>query len=258
MEFSIAELVTGPGLLSLATLTLLEIVLGIDNIVFISIIAGKLPADQQGKARFWGIALALFARVALLFGITWIMQLSQPLFTIFGEDISLRDLILIGGGGFLLYKATTEIHEKLEGEDHENENKKKITFARALVMIVLLDIVFSIDSILTAIGIGENLAVMVIAVVISLAVMLIFARAISDFVNKHPTVKMLALSFLMMIGVVLIADGLHFHIPKGYIYSAMAFSLVVEMLNLQLRGGKKSNAVELKKNRLQRTQDTIN
>ncbi|RPI13909.1 MAG: TerC family protein [Ignavibacteriae bacterium] len=226
-----------PGIwVALLTLTALEIVLGIDNIIFISILTGKLPKNQQSKARFIGLGLAMFARIALLFSITFIMSLTAPWFSVLGNEISGRDIILILGGLFLLGKSTFEIHDKLE--EHEATilpNKKKNTFAKLLIQIILLDIVFSLDSVITAVGMTTNLPVMVTAVVIAVGFMMVSSGSISNFVNKHPTIKILALSFLILIGVALIADGLEFHIPKGYIYFAMAFSVFVEMINIKVR-----------------------
>lgn len=231
--------------ISLLTLTGLEIVLGIDNIIFISILAGKLPESQQSKARKTGLMLALITRLLLLASIAWMAKLTTPLFTLIGHGVSGRDLILIIGGIFLLVKSTMEIHEKLEGEDgHNKPVKAAAKFGQVLVQIMLLDIVFSLDSVITAVGMADHLAIMVIAVILAMGVMLLSADAISDFVNKHPTLKILALSFLLLIGVTLVAEGTGFHIPKGYIYFAMAFSFGVEMVNLRLRG-RKSKAVEL-------------
>ncbi len=223
--------------LALVTLSALEIVLGIDNIIFISIQASKLPADQQEKARLTGLGLAMFIRVALLFSLSWLMGLTDPLFSVFGNEISGRDLILISGGLFLIWKSTMEIHEKLEGEEVVASAKVAATFGAVLVQILLLDIVFSLDSIITAIGMASQLFIMIAAVVIAVGFMMLFSGKISAFVEKHPTIKMLALSFLLMIGVALIGDGLDMHIPKGYIYFAMAFSVMVEMLNLRMRRG---------------------
>lgn len=237
------ELLTIDNLISLLSLTLMEIVLGIDNIIFISILTGRLPVEQQGKARTIGIGLALLIRVVLLFAITWLIGLTEPLFTVFELQITIRDLILIAGGLFLLYKSTNEIHEKLEGEDESNKNVVQLTFATAIFQIVLLDMVFSFDSILTAIGLVENVLIMVIAVIISMVIMLVSAKKISDFIHEHPTMKMLALSFLLMIGVLLILDGFHVEVPKGYVYFAIFFSLLVEFLNLKMK--KRSKPVEL-------------
>ncbi|QEC51774.1 putative tellurium resistance membrane protein TerC [Anseongella ginsenosidimutans] len=220
---------------SLLTLTVLEIVLGIDNIVFISILAGKLPKDQQAKARNWGLGLAMFTRILLLFSITWVMSLTAPLFGVLGQEISGRDLILLAGGLFLIYKSTVEIHEKLEGEEGEKDKKVAHSFAGVISQILLLDIVFSLDSVITAVGMADELWVMITAVVIAVGIMMFSAGPISRFVEKHPTVKMLALSFLVLIGVSLIAEGLEQHIPKGYIYFAMAFSIMVEVLNLRMK-----------------------
>lgn len=221
--------------ISLVTLTALEIVLGIDNIIFISILAGKLPPAQQPRARTVGLGLAMISRIVLLFSLTWVMRLTQPLFTVWRNEISGRDLILIIGGLFLLAKSTHEIHNKLEGEEEHGTARVHAAFLGVLVQIMLLDIVFSLDSVITAIGMANHLAIMVAAVVMAVAFMMFFAGAISDFVQRRPTVKMLALSFLLLIGVALIADGFDQHIPKGYIYFAMAFSVFVEMLNLRLR-----------------------
>jgi predicted tellurium resistance membrane protein TerC len=221
--------------LALVTLTALEIVLGIDNIIFISIQAGKLPAHQQEKARIVGLGLAMFIRIALLFSLTWLMGLTTPLFAVLNNEISGRDLILLSGGLFLLWKSTMEIHEKLEGEEGHSAAHAGATFAAVIIQILLLDIVFSLDSIITALGMANKLAVMVAAVVIAVGFMMMFSGKISAFVDRHPTIKMLALSFLLLIGVALIGDGLDMHIPKGYIYFAMAFSVMVEMLNLRLR-----------------------
>jgi predicted tellurium resistance membrane protein TerC len=223
--------------MALVTLTALEIVLGIDNIIFISIQASKLPPHQQEKARLIGLGLAMFIRVALLFSLTWLMGLTAPLFTLLSNEISGRDLILLSGGLFLLWKSTMEIHEKLEGEEGFASARVGTTFSAVIVQILLLDIVFSLDSIITALGMASQLAVMVTAVVIAVVFMMIFSGKISAFVEKHPTIKMLALSFLLLIGVALIGDGLDMHIPKGYIYFAMAFSVMVEMFNLRLRRG---------------------
>ena len=222
--------------IALLTLTALEVVLGIDNVVFISILAGKLPADQQDRARRLGLALAMLTRIGLLFSLSWIIGLTEPLFGILGKAISGRDLILLGGGLFLVAKATLEIHEKLEGEEpHESVKKAATSFSSVIVQILLLDIVFSLDSVITAAGMAEHLTVMVMAVVIAVGIMLISARAISDFVNEHPTVKILALSFLLLIGTSLIAEGWGLHISKGHIYFAMGFSVFLELLNMRVR-----------------------
>lgn len=229
--------------LALLTLTALEIVLGIDNIIFISIQAGKLPVEQQEKARLLGLGLAMFIRVALLFSLTWLMGLTSPLFTVFGNEITGRDIILISGGLFLIWKSTMEIHEKLEGAEGEAKAGGAISFGAVIIQILLLDIVFSLDSIITALGMANRLAVMVAAVVIAVGFMMMFSGRISAFVDRHPTIKILALSFLLMIGVALIGDGLDMHIPKGYIYFAMAFSVMVEMLNLRV--GRQGKPVKL-------------
>ena len=220
--------------LALVTLTALEVVLGIDNIIFISIQAGKLPVHQQEKARLVGLGLAMFIRIALLFSLTWLMGLTAPLFSVLNNDISGRDLILISGGLFLLWKSVMEIHERLEGEEPHQAARAAASFASVIVQILLLDIVFSLDSIITALGMANRLGVMVAAVVLAVFFMMLFSGKISAFVDRHPTIKMLALSFLMLIGVALIGDGFDMHIPKGYIYFAMAFSVIVEMLNLRL------------------------
>jgi predicted tellurium resistance membrane protein TerC len=223
--------------MALVTLSALEIVLGIDNIIFISIQASKLPPHLQEKARLVGLGLAMFIRIALLFSLTWLMGLTSPLFTVLGNEISGRDLILISGGLFLIWKSTMEIHEKLEGEEVVSSANIGKSFGTVIVQILLLDIVFSLDSIITALGMASQLAIMVAAVAIAVGFMMLFSGKISAFVEKHPTIKMLALSFLLLIGVALIGDGFDMHIPKGYIYFAMAFSVLVEMLNLRLRHG---------------------
>ncbi|HEX7154500.1 MAG TPA: TerC family protein [Thermoanaerobaculia bacterium] len=229
--------------IALLTLTVLEIVLGIDNVIFISILAGKLPAEQQKRARTIGLAMAMIMRVLLLLSIAWIVKLTAPLFTVMGHAISGRDLILIGGGLFLLAKATHEIHDKLEGEEGEKAARVAPSLTSVIVQIALLDIVFSLDSVITAVGMAKDVGVMITAVILAVIVMLVSAGSIGDFVNRHPTVKMLALSFLILIGTSLIAEGLDFHIPKGYVYFAMGFSVFVEVLNIQLR--RKSNPVKL-------------
>lgn len=263
--------------IALGTLTTLEIVLGIDNVIFITILTGRLPEEQQPRATFIGLALAMVMRILLLFSIAWVMSLTAPLFELPFLDmiadggagaaghgspaaghggpattdgpaiITGRDLILLIGGFFLVGKATHEIHAKLEGEgEHATEKSKAASFAGVLVQIALLDLVFSLDSVITAVGMADDIAVMVIAVMIAIGVMMAFATPISNFVHKHPTVKMLALAFLILIGVTLLAEGLGQHIPKGYIYSAMAFSLLVEMLNLRAKAAKTSEPVELR------------
>jgi predicted tellurium resistance membrane protein TerC len=228
---------TTDGLIALVTLTFLEIVLGVDNVVFISILAGKLPESQQGRARQVGLLAAMGMRILLLFAIAWIIRLTAPLFTVFGEDISGRDLILMGGGLFLLAKATIEIHDKLEGQEGHSQASIGPSFGAVIVQIMLLDIVFSLDSVITAVGMADELSIMVAAVVIAVSVMMVSAGPIGAFVARHPTVKILALSFLLLIGMSLIGEGLDLHIPKGYIYFAMGFSVFVEMINLRIRRG---------------------
>jgi predicted tellurium resistance membrane protein TerC len=223
------------GWIALGTLTVLEIVLGIDNIVFISILAGKLPKKDRARARRVGLSLAMIIRILLLLSITWVMSLTAPLFSVLENQISGRDLILLVGGLFLLGKSTLEIHEKLEGVEGHGSAKVAKSFVSVIIQILLLDIVFSLDSVITAVGMAEDVAVMILAVIIAVGVMLVSAGAISDFVDRHPTVKILALSFLLLIGVSLIGEGLDQHIPKGYIYFAMAFSVFVEMINLRIR-----------------------
>ena len=232
------EWITDPlAWVAFATLTVLEIVLGIDNVVFISILAGKLPREQQAKARQVGLGLAMLMRIALLFSLAWIIRLTAPLFEVLGQEISGRDLVLIVGGLFLLAKSTHEIHDRLEGEEGRASTRVAPSLRSVLIQIVLLDIVFSLDSVITAVGMVDELAVMVAAVIVAVGFMMAFAGPISGFVDRHPTVKMLALSFLLLIGVALIAEGLDQHIPKGYIYFAMAFSVGVELLNLRVRRG---------------------
>ncbi|PYQ65160.1 MAG: hypothetical protein DMF53_06080 [Acidobacteria bacterium] len=241
------EWLTNPeNWLALVTLTVLEIVLGIDNVIFISILVGKLPDRQQPRARRLGLFLAMFLRIGLLASIAWMAKLTSPLFTVLRQEISGRDLILIIGGLFLIFKATREIHERLEGEEGEANARVVARFSAVIVQILLLDIVFSLDSVITAVGMANHLAVMITAVVLAVAVMMWAAAPISDFVARHPTIKMLALSFLLLIGVSLIAEGLGVHIPKGYIYFAMAFSVLVEMLNLRESKVKKSPPVKLR------------
>ena len=219
------------------TLTMLEIVLGIDNVVFISILAGKLPPSDREKARKTGLALAMITRILLLLSLSWIIRLTAPLFTLFGNEISGRDLVLIVGGLFLLAKSTHEIHQKLEGQEGHASARVTPSFASVIVQILLLDVVFSLDSVITAVGMVEHIEIMIAAVVVAVIFMMFFAGPISTFVERHPTIKMLALSFLLLIGVTLIAEGFDQHISKGYIYFAMAFSVFVEMLNLRLRKG---------------------
>lgn len=223
------------GWIALLTLTVLEIVLGVDNIVFISILAGKLPPEQRERARKVGLSLAMFIRIALLFSITWVMGLQSTLFTVMEQAISSRDLILIGGGLFLLAKSTHEIHDRLEGDEGDKSAAPARSFAAVIVQILLLDIVFSLDSVITAVGMAEHIGIMVTAVVLAVGVMLLSSGVIGAFVDRHPTVKMLALAFLLLIGVSLIGEGLGQHIPKGYIYFAMGFSVFVEMINLRVR-----------------------
>jgi predicted tellurium resistance membrane protein TerC len=230
------ELIADPAnWVALLTLTVLEVVLGIDNIIFISILAGKLPKSEQGRARQIGLLLAMLTRIALLFSLAWLSRLTQPLFSLLGQDFSGRSIILIVGGLFLLAKSTYEIHDKLEGETGHRGTPTRATITGVVIQIMLLDVVFSLDSVLTAIGMAEELAIMVAAVVVAVLIMLAASRSISEFVNERPTLKILALSFLLLIGVSLVAEGLDFHIPKGYIYFAMAFSVMVELLNLRLR-----------------------
>ncbi len=253
LAHDLETLFTISSLISLLTLSVLEIVLGIDNIIFISLIAGKLPQDQQNKARVIGLSLALIMRVILLFAITWVVGMKMALFHVLdvspfisldSESVDVtnilwscsgRDLILLAGGIFLLFKTTTEIHHKVEGDEElDQKSLSGFTLNMAVIQIVIIDIVFSFDSILTAVGLVDNLLVMILAVVIAMMVMLAFAKSVSDFVNENPTIKMLALAFLLMIGMILVIDAFHYHIPKGYIYFSMAFSLLVEMLNVRM------------------------
>ena len=227
---------TSDGLLALVTLTFLEIVLGVDNVIFISILSGKLPASHQLRARRTGLLAAMLMRVALLMSIAWIVRLTSPLFTVFAQEISGRDLILLGGGLFLLGKATIEIHEKLEGVEGHGSARVAPSFASVIGQIMMLDIVFSLDSVITAVGMADSIPIMVAAVVISVGIMMFAAEPISTFVARHPTVKVLALAFLLLIGVSLVGEGLDMHIPKGYIYFSMFFSVCVEMVNLRVRG----------------------
>jgi predicted tellurium resistance membrane protein TerC len=226
---------TAEGWIALATLSVLEIVLGIDNIVFISILAGKLPVADRERARIVGLSLAMLIRIGLLLSITWVMGLTSPFFTVSSLEVSGRDLILIVGGLFLIAKSTHEIHEKLEGDEGKTSTRVPPSFTAVIVQILLLDIVFSLDSVITAVGMAKDVAVMIIAVIIAVLVMLVSSGAISAFVERHPTVKMLALSFLLLIGMSLIGEGFGQHIPKGYIYFAMGFSVFVEMINLRVR-----------------------
>jgi len=221
--------------IALATLTALEIVLGVDNIIFISILVGRLPPEQRQKARMLGLSLAMFSRIALLLSLAWVMTLTAPLFSVLDKEISGRDLILVLGGLFLLWKSTFEIHGSLEGEEHRKSGTAAASFGSILAQIAVIDIVFSLDSVITAVGMVSEVPVMVIAIVIAVGVMMFAAGPIGEFVDRHPTIKMLALSFLILVGVALVAEGLDFHIPKGYIYFAMAFSVAVEVLNLRLR-----------------------
>jgi predicted tellurium resistance membrane protein TerC len=231
--------------IALLTLTALEIVLGIDNIIFISILVGRLPKEQQSRGRVLGLGLAMVTRILLLLSITWVMKLTSPLFSVLGKGISGRDIILIGGGLFLIWKSTVEIHESLEGAEEERPAGARSGFVATIFQIAIIDIIFSLDSVITAVGLARDLAVMIIAIVVSVGVMMFASKAIGDFVDRHPTIKMLALSFLVMVGVALIAEGFSLHIPRGYIYFAMAFSTAVEMLNIRMR--KKSAPVKLHK-----------
>lgn len=230
------------------TLVALEIVLGIDNIIFISILVGRLPPAQRNKARNLGIGFAMLTRLALLFSLVWVMGLVDPLFTVFSEQISGRDIILIVGGLFLLAKSTHEIHTSLEvDEEAITSSAKRLGFIAVIVQVALLDIVFSLDSVITAVGLVQNLSIMVLAIIASVVVMLLAAKSISEFIDNNPTIKMLALSFLILIGCVLVAEGFDVHVPKGYIYFAMAFSISVEILNIRLRSNKQARAIALNK-----------
>jgi predicted tellurium resistance membrane protein TerC len=231
--------------IALATLTALEIVLGVDNIIFLSIVVGRLPPEQRQNGRIIGLAFAMFTRILLLLALAWIMRLTVPLFSVLGQEISGRDLILIGGGLFLLGKSTQEIHGALEGTEESVQQAVRGGFLSVMIQVAVIDIVFSLDSVITAVGMAEHIAVMVLAIVIAVLVMMLASHPIGEFVDNHPTVKMLALSFLILVGVSLLGEGLDFHIPKGYIYFAMAFSVGVEMLNLRLR--KKMTPVKLHK-----------
>jgi len=243
----VAWLTDPQALIALATLTALEVVLGIDNIIFISILVGRLPAEQRDFARRAGLALAMFSRLALLLSLSWIMRLTTPLFEVFGQGLSGRDLILLGGGLFLIWKATHEVHNALEGGEPEHASQGSAVRAglsATLLQIAVVDVVFSLDSVITAVGLVDQIGVMVTAIVLTVALMMVAAKPIGDFVDRHPTVKMLALSFLILVGMALVAEGVGFHIPKGYIYVAMAFSVTVEMLNIRLR--RRHEAVRLR------------
>ena len=244
------EWLSDPGAwTALLTLTVLEIVLGVDNIIFISILSDRLPQAQRARARTVGLLAAMFMRIGLLLSIGWIIGLTQPLVGVAGREFTGRDLILIGGGLFLLYKSTTEIHAKLEGEEHEREaGRGTATFASVIVQIMLLDIVFSLDSVITAVGLTENITIAIVAIIISIGVMLVAAGPLAEFVNQHPTVKILALSFLLLLGMVLVAEGFGQHIEKGYVYFAMAFAVFIEVLNMRLR--RRSEPVHLHQSRI--------
>ncbi|WP_203291192.1 TerC family protein [Maricaulis parjimensis] len=235
------EFLTSPEvLMSLLTLTFLEIVLGIDNVIFVALMAGRLPEDQQARARALGLGLALVFRVIMLFGLVWIAHLEAPVFTVLAHDVSWRDLILMGGGLFLLGKGTLEIHHSVEGEEDHQEGRVAATFGMVVAQIVAIDIVFSLDSVITAVGMTDHLPVMIAAVSIAMAIMLWASSSVADFIARHPTTKMLALSFLLLIGVALVADGIGFHIPRGYLYFAIAFSLFVEVLNILAKKARRS------------------
>lgn len=231
--------------IAFATLLVLEVVLGIDNIVFLTILASKLPTAQQAKARVVGLGLAMFMRIALLLSISWVIGLTEPLFTVFSQEISGRDIILIAGGLFLIAKSTHEIHQKLEGEEGGSSARVAPTFASVIVQILLLDAVFSLDSVITAVGLVQQVGIMIAAIVGAVGLMMVFAGPVGDFVERHPTVKMLALSFLLLIGVTLIVEGFDGHVPRGYIYFAMAYSMFVEMLNMRVRKARKPEPVKL-------------
>jgi predicted tellurium resistance membrane protein TerC len=230
--------------IALVTLTALEVVLGVDNVIFVSILAGKLPHEQQSRARRLGLFLAMFMRIGLLLSLSWLIRLTTPLFAVAGVELSGRDLILFAGGLFLMAKATYEVHDKLEGDEGHESRRVAASFSSVIVQVMLLDIVFSLDSVITAVGMANDLGVMVVAVVLAVGVMMVSADTVAAFVDRHPTVKILALSFLLLIGVSLIADGLHQHIPKGYIYFAMAFSVLVESINLRAKA--RSRPIELR------------
>ncbi len=241
------EWISDPNIwIALVTLTVLEVVLGVDNIIFISILVGKLPHEDQTRGRLIGLSLAMIMRVGLLFSLTWVIGLVEPIFTLFGQEISGRDMILILGGLFLLAKSTHEIHSKLEGEEHETATRVAPSFTSVIIQIILLDAVFSLDSVITAVGMVDQIGVMIAAVVIAVGIMMVSAAAISNFVNRHPTIKMLALSFLLLIGVSLLAEGFDQHIPKAYIYFAVAFSIFVELLNLRARSKSRAEPVKLR------------
>lgn len=236
------DLLTSPEVwLSFATLALLEVILGIDNLIFLSVITERLPAEQQKRAQRLGLAGALLMRIGLLFAISWIISLQQPFITIVGQGVSWRDVILAGGGLFLLYKGVHEIHNMVEGDGHHGSGRAPVGFVGAIVQIMILDLVFSLDSVITAVGMVDHIEVMIAAVTLAIAVMMFAAQPVSGFIRRHPTVKMLALSFLLLVGMALLADGLHFHIPRGYLYFAIAFAVLVEALNLAARrnGGQK-------------------
>ena len=230
--------------ISLLTLIFMEVVLGIDNIIFISIISGKLPKEQQQKSMYVGLGLALIMRVALLFSIAWIIGLTAPVTTIYSFELSWRDIILAVGGIFLILKSVFEIHHKVKGIEHTTEVKKVGSFSKAILQIVALDLVFSFDSILTAVGLTEEIILMIIAVIVSIIIMMIFAKRVSDFVNRYPTIQILALSFLILIGFMLFVEAFHTHVPKGYIYFAVFFSLIIEMLNIRFRKNRKTNTID--------------
>ncbi len=234
------HLFTFHGLISLLTLAMLEVILGIDNVIFISIISDRVEVEQQNKARMFGLLLALVVRIILLTFMSYLAHLKTDIIVLFDHHFTFRDIVLLGGGIFLVYKSTNEIHQKLEGEEEENTSSKKLALWNAITQIILIDIIFSFDSILTAIGLTDQVLIMVIAVVISMFLMMIFSKDISKFINEHPTIKMLALSFLIMIGVFLIIEAFHYEIPKGYIYFSMFFSLLVEVLNLLVKKKRKN------------------
>ena len=228
------EIFTMESVLAFLTLSMLEIVLGIDNIVFLAVVTGRLPEEKQRTTRIIGLSLAMILRIGLLFAISWLMRLTEPLFTVFGHVVTSKDIVLLGGGLFLLAKATSEIHGKIDGDKHETGGTKA-TMASALFQIVLLDVIFSLDSVITAVGMARHLPIMIAAIVVAVGVMLVFAGAVTRFVNNYPSIQMLAFSFLMLVGVFLVAEGLGKHIDRGYIYFAMGFSLFVEIMNLMLR-----------------------